>query len=66
MLIAVTEFKNLLRTHKEASVELRGNAAVLTDIVRAFRLETSKTNRVLKELHRWQRKHLRPDAAARN
>jgi len=56
MLIAVNEFKNLLRTHKEASAELCENAAVLTDVVRAFKVETSKTRRIITELNKWQKK----------
>jgi len=56
MLIAVNEFKNLLRTHKEASAELCENSDVLVDVIRDFKVETSKTRRIITELNKWQKK----------
>jgi hypothetical protein len=56
MLIAVNEFKNLLRAHKEASAELRQNAAVLNAVIHDLEAETSKTRRIITELNTWKKK----------
>jgi hypothetical protein len=66
MLIALNEFINLLLKHKEASAELCENNEILKEIVRAFKVETAKTRRILSELNKWQSKYINPDTIDNN